>query len=126
MSPINDYDILGLSRNATESEIEAAYLLKKGIPYSKQPLYSSGLWDSIDYAFSKLHDPQRRKEYDAQLRYEEMNPFAKALGNALGFIIDGDFLDVPAVRIVLLSGAALLLLWLLVTAIRHFWEHPLF
>jgi|SRR5208337_1713029 len=123
---MNSYDILGVPRNATQQEIESAYLRKKGVPHSEQPLYTSGLWDTIDYAFDELHDPQRRQICDAQIQYEEMNPLVRAVVNSVGFIVDGDFLDVPIIRIVLLSGVAVLLLWVLVTAIRYFWAHPLF
>jgi hypothetical protein len=123
---MNHYDTLGVARNATQSEIETAYLRKKGIPHSKQPLYTSGLWDATDYAFDALHDPLRRERYDAELHYEEMNPLGKALINALGFIIDGEFLDIPIIRIILLCGVAVLLLWILITTFRYFWTHPLF
>jgi hypothetical protein len=51
-----------------------------------------------------------------------MNPLVKALL----FIIDGEFLDIPIIRIVLLSAVAVLLLWILVTSVRYFWTHPLF
>lgn len=123
---MNYYHTLGVPRNATPPELEAAYLRKKGIPHTKQPLYTSGLWHATDHAFWILHDPQLRRQHDTELDYEKMNPLTKALGNALGFIIEGDFLDIPAIRIALLSGAAVLLLWMLVTTVRYPWIHPLF
>jgi len=124
---MNYYDALGVSRNATQLEVEAGYQRTRGIPYSKHPLYTSGSRDPTEDAIYWLRDPQRRKQYDAQLSYEEMSPFAKSLTKALGFIVD-DVLngDIPIIRIVFLSGAAVLLLWLLVTTVRYFWIHPLF
>lgn len=123
---MNYCDILGVPRNATQAELETAYLRKKGLPYTDQPLYTSGQWDNTDHAFCTLHDPHLRKQHDAELDYEKMNPFSKALTNAAAFIIDGDFLDILAIRIVLLLGEAVLLLWVLITAVRYFWTHPLF
>ena len=62
--PANLYSVLGVSRGATQEEIQAAFLgwhrrneAGESIP--------GALWERIQYAHEVLRDPRRRQTYDS-------------------------------------------------------------
>ncbi|MDO4323504.1 MAG: DnaJ domain-containing protein [Lachnospiraceae bacterium] len=74
----NYYDILGVSRDATQSQIKAAYreLAKKYHPDSASDNEENKLrFQEIQEAYSVLSDPEKRKQYNAcgHEAYRKMN-----------------------------------------------------
>lgn len=81
----NYYDILGVDKNASQSDIKSAYfkLAKKYHPDVNKDPEAVAKFKEINEAYSCLSDEQKRKNYD-QFGNAEGNPFANAGGGANG------------------------------------------
>ena len=82
----NYYDVLGVDKNASQSEIKSAYfkLAKKYHPDVNKDPEAAPKFKEINEAYSCLGDEQKRKNYD-QFGNAEGNPFQNAGGGAGGF-----------------------------------------
>ena len=85
----NYYDILGVDKNASQSDIKTAYfkLAKKYHPDVNKDPDAAPKFKEINEAYSCLGDEEKRKNYD-QFGNAEGNPFQNA-GNAGGFNFGG-------------------------------------
>ena len=81
----NYYDVLGVDKSASQSEIKSAYfkLAKKYHPDVNKEPEAATKFKEINEAYSCLSDEQKRKNYD-QFGSAEGNPFQNA-GGAGGF-----------------------------------------
>lgn len=72
------YDVLGVSRSATDAEIKKAYrkLIRKYHPDVSKDPHADEKTSKINAAYQVLKDKDKRAEYDAELD----NPFAGAQG----------------------------------------------
>jgi len=66
MNDFTFYQILGISKNASTSEIKASYrnLASKFHPDKTNSALSDELMKKVNQAYEVLSDPKRRKEYD--------------------------------------------------------------
>ncbi len=72
MPPYTYYEILGVSRTASDSEIKSAFrrLVKKYHP-DVTPGVEGSKFREIVEAFRAISDPQRRRAYDRRIRKAE-------------------------------------------------------
>ena len=86
----NYYDILGVDKTASQSEIKSAYfkLAKKYHPDVNKDPEAVPKFKEINEAYSCLSDEQKRKNYD-QFGNAEGNPFQNAGGGTGGFNFGG-------------------------------------
>ena len=91
MGKKNFYDILGVSKKASQDEIRNAY---RKIAKEKHPdRFSDGEekekaedeFKSISEAYSTLSDPKKRAEYDNPRPAMNFNPFSRGSGSRSGF-----------------------------------------
>ena len=87
------YDILGVDKSASQTDIKSAYfkLAKKYHPDVNKEPDAAVKFKEINEAYSCLGDEQKRKNYD-QFGSADGNPFQNAGGSAGGFNF-GDFGD---------------------------------
>ncbi len=73
------YEVLGLSKNATEAEIKSAYrkLARQHHPDVDKSEGAAGRFKEVSEAYQVLSDPQKRKNYDqfGHAAFEGGNPF---------------------------------------------------
>ena len=88
----NYYDILGVEKNASQSDIKSAYfkLAKKYHPDVNKDPEAAPKFKEINEAYSCLSDEQKRKNYD-QFGNAEGNPFQNAGGGGTGGFDFGGF-----------------------------------
>lgn len=90
----NYYDILGVDKNASQTDIKSAYfkLAKKYHPDVNKEADAAAKFKEINEAYSCLGDEQKRKNYD-QFGNAEGNPFANGggAGNSTGGFDFGGF-----------------------------------
>ncbi|MBO7508497.1 MAG: molecular chaperone DnaJ [Clostridia bacterium] len=81
----NYYDILGVDKSASQTDIKSAYfkLAKKYHPDVNKEPEAAAKFKEINEAYSCLGDEQKRKNYD-QFGNAEGNPFANTGGGAGG------------------------------------------
>ena len=81
----NYYDILGVDKNASQTDIKSAYfkLAKKYHPDVNKEADAAAKFKEINEAYSCLGDEQKRKNYD-QFGNAEGNPFANGGGAGNG------------------------------------------
>ena len=108
----NLYEVLGVRRKANSKEIKKAYrrLALEKHPDKQAPFASAqeeekatSAFQEVAVAYETLSDPQRRREYDAELKYgaqqpmgghgrrHRHDPFAGAGGGPFGDPFDGPF-----------------------------------
>ncbi|MBO8160853.1 MAG: molecular chaperone DnaJ [Thermosipho sp. (in: Bacteria)] len=89
------YEILGVSRNATEDEIRKAYkqLIKKWHPdkHHENKKEAEQKFKEIQEAYEVLSDPEKRAMYDRYGYVGDVPPNAEGFGGFRGF---GDFEDI--------------------------------
>jgi molecular chaperone DnaJ len=82
------YEILGLSKNATEAEIKSAYrkLARQHHPDVDKSEGAADKFKQISEAYQVLSDPQKRKNYDqfGHAAFEGGNPFGGGGGAGAG------------------------------------------
>ncbi len=71
-APMNPYDVLGVSANATDQEIKRAYrnLVKRYHPDRRSPEASHEAIAAINQAYDILSDPEKRAQYDRGFRID--------------------------------------------------------
>ncbi|TVQ46359.1 MAG: J domain-containing protein [Gloeocapsa sp. DLM2.Bin57] len=75
MSEDNHYQILGITQQASQTEVKSAYrnLVKQYHPDSQNSEADHNKIVSINAAYEVLGDPQRRRNYDRQLRQQRQH-----------------------------------------------------
>ncbi|WP_019672062.1 DnaJ C-terminal domain-containing protein [Psychrobacter lutiphocae] len=83
------YDVLGVSKDATEKDIKKAYrkLVRKYHPDVSDDPQADQKIAEINNAYETLRDKEKRAEYDAM----QANPFAGGFGGAEGYRGQGGF-----------------------------------
>jgi DnaJ-class molecular chaperone len=78
----NFYEVLGVEKDADEGTIKKAYrvLSLKYHPDKNNSDDAQGKFQEIGEAYETLSDPNKRNEYDAQLKYGDGNPFTRMNG----------------------------------------------
>ena len=83
----NFYDILGVSKNASDKEIKSAFR-KLAVKYHPDAGGDEEKFKEISEAYETLSDPKKRKEYDQMLMFGGMpgagGAYAGGYGNAAG------------------------------------------
>ena len=77
------YEILGVPRDATESQIKAAKRSAASRVHPDRPGGSIEAMAEVNTAYDILIDPQRRKEYDETGRTQRQNTLADAVRDTL-------------------------------------------